>query len=180
MAKPDIVKSDMVKRRRVKPTSRKHQENVKRVTRSNYSEKITFRCRPETVAAIDRYILDSRPGKLTRTDVIDTALQALLNPQDAYWEMVLKRMDREKTSLDRLSVDVELLHEMMNLFLRYYFMQWPDLTPEEKEDSHSLGVRAYRAYKRTLERNITEKGFIFSLLETYKNSSEEGGDAKSE
>ncbi len=136
----------------------------------------TYRITARLNDAMNRYILDSRPRKLTKADVIESALQALLYPQDAYWEMVLKRMDRERTALERLSSRVEVMYEMFNLFLRYYFIQWPDLKPEEKEDLHSRGRRAYVIFRRMLDRSIKEKGFLASLLEKDENLSEDRPD----
>ena len=126
--------------------------------KQRYPERLSVRISGETQKAIAGYI-GANPGlRLTKSDVVDQALDAFFS-QRSYWSDVAARLDRIKKELYLNRRDLEKQTEIILHFVRTFYYH-VDGAPAA--DAAERAERFYRGFVKALNR----------LLKTHTYSSQ--------
>ena len=115
--------------------------------------KQTFRLDAELVRLVAER---ARQRRLTRTEIVETALASLLTPDhdERLEAMVTRRLDRMGRQLDRIEWQGELVGEALALLVRHWLTNSPPLPDEALAAAQATGKRRWEAYVDALARRM--------------------------
>jgi len=109
-----------------------------------------------------------RPG-VTKSSIVNAALRRFLDPAPVkeHGEEVLERLRRLAKKHRQLHREVQILVEMMALFVRYFLTINPPLPESEQNAAEMRGRERYAVFVRQIARRITSDSRLVSdVMET--------------
>src|SRR5208283_331695 len=74
-------------------------------------------------------------GSMNRSELVRIALQRFFKEEERYWPLAFLRLDRLTAAVGAYTKRLHLLINVVMHGQAYNFLNWPDLSPEEKVDA---------------------------------------------
>jgi len=120
---------------------------------------------PVTDAKVNEFLennMTSR-GRLSRSALYRKAIHRYLKQEDEYWSLLFTCFSKLEDKVDAYTKGMDLLKNVLMHFISYYFLNWPDYSPEEKEDASMKGMRIAAKFENSLKTKLEQGGYLQQL-----------------
>jgi len=115
---------------------------------------------PLTDSKVDEFLAR---GRLTRSALYRKAIQRYMKQEDEYWSLLFTCFGKLEDKVDAYTKGMDLLKNVLMHFISYYFLNWPDYSPEEKEDASIKGMRIAAKFENSLKTKLEQGGYLQQL-----------------
>lgn len=100
--------------------------------------------------------------RLTRSAVVETALESFLSPDSADMQEAAftRRLDRLARQASRIERDLRISTETLGLFIRFWLTITPSIAPEDHASAQIKGRERFEGFVETLGQHL-QKGQSF-------------------
>jgi len=122
---------------------------------------------------------EAKRNKTTVSEVVRLAVRKHMAPEESaesYFDIMFKRMNRQKTETVKLQKYMTALSEAFLLFAKYFFVVTPEIPDEVMADAKFHGTRRYDAFVKTFRTVIAEGGILHQLIEDEAGRLNQEGD----
>jgi hypothetical protein len=102
-------------------------------------------------------------GILSRSELVRKAVSRYLKQEDEYWSLMFSAFSKLSDKLDAYTREMDLIKNILMHFLSYYFLNWPQFSPEEKPDIHRRGKIMAANFEDTLIAKLQRGGYLNQL-----------------
>jgi hypothetical protein len=102
-------------------------------------------------------------GRLSQSALYRKAIHRYLKQEDEYWSLLFTCFNKLEDKVDGYTRGMELLKNVLMHFISYYFLNWPDYSPEEKEDASQKGMRIAAKFENSLKTKLEQGGYLQEL-----------------
>ena len=108
---------------------------------------------PDLMAALERFAQER--GR-SRSVVAEAAIAGFLSPDDAERReaALIRRLDQQNRTAERLERDLGIAIEMQALFLRYWLTATPALPDAARQAAQTMGAQRFESFVASLGRRL--------------------------
>lgn|SRR5208337_516982 len=105
----------------------------------------------------------SSRGRLSRSALVRKAVNRYLKQEDEYWSLLFTCFNKLSEKVDAYTRGMDLLKNILMHYISYYFLTWPEFSPEEKEDVSLKGMRIAAKFENSLKTKLEQGGYLQQL-----------------
>lgn len=102
-------------------------------------------------------------SELALSELVRRALLRYFKQEDTYWSLQFKFLEKQGEKLDKLTFWVHLLSELFSHYLAYFFLLWPERSPEESRSSLEKSYRMTAVFKDALKDVLSQGGYLWDF-----------------
>ena len=130
---------------------------------------VSMRLEPDLFAALERYCGERN---VSRSLALNDALRTFLSPEDETAQLQLVA-----NSLHRLDAKVELLRELLGLFVQQWLIHTPPIPTGQRKAAASQGLARFERFATEIDKAVTRGRSVLDLPSTSAKTGEESLDA---
>jgi len=127
------------------------------------SERLHVRINTSTMRLLDSHVDNNRFRGASRSSVVDAAIRAYTQPDDQM-PAIFRAINRLENHVDTTSKRLDMLGNAFLHYLRYWFVLWPDLSPEVTRQNQVKANDRVAKFLRSLQRRTNKKD-LYQLLD---------------
>jgi len=102
-------------------------------------------------------------GSVSKSAIINKAIARYLKQEDSYWSLLFMRFNNLTAKVEAYTKRMDLLSNILMHYISYYFLNWPEYSPEEKEDASQKSLILSAKFLDSLKKRLQHGGYLQEL-----------------